>query len=245
MARDRPGAAPTRPGCLIVAPDDIRLQIPSVSTRTLYEWRTIRRRDGDDALGIDRRGRPAKIEAAADGAVVTALLGAIAKQSFLSADQLGAYLRDRFGDALPEISERTIQRARTKYEAEHRNALLAIRDPDKFRSTVEHSATNSTFAAGLNDLWQIDASPADVMLAAVRCRAAAGTCAKPTVSGAGSRAGEHRDNHPAAAACAFGRRRPPPPPPPPRSGPSTAVPSARSSCPRPRPASATSLRSSD
>ncbi|WP_444453207.1 DNA-binding protein [Rhodobacter capsulatus] len=150
-------------GRLIAAPDDIRLQIPSVSTRTLYEWRTIRRRDGDDALGIDRRGRPAKIEAAADGAVVTALLGAIAKQSFLSADQLGAYLRDRFGDALPEISERTIQRARSKYEAEHRNALLAIRDPDKFRSTVEHSATNSTFAAGLNDLWQIDASPADVI----------------------------------------------------------------------------------
>lgn len=155
-------------GGLIEAPEPVKAQVPKLTRDRLIEWSAIRRRDGDGALGIDRRGRPAKIEAAADGAVVTALLGAIAKQSFLSADQLGAYLRDRFGDALPEISERTIQRARTKYEAEHRNALLAIRDPDKFRSTVEHSATNSTFAAGLNDLWQIDASPADVMLAGKR-----------------------------------------------------------------------------
>ncbi|WP_217991921.1 DDE-type integrase/transposase/recombinase [Rhodobacter maris] len=153
---------------LIEAPIDVRSQIPSVSTRTLYEWRTIRRRDGDDALGMDRRGRPAKLETAADGEVVNALLGAIAKQSFLSAQQLGDYLRDRFGEALPEITERTIQRTRARFEAEHRNALMAIRDPDRFRSTIEHSATNATFAAGLNDLWQFDASPADIMLAGKR-----------------------------------------------------------------------------
>lgn len=155
-------------GGLIEAPEAVKALVPRLTRDRLIEWSAIRRRDGDDALGIDRRGRPAKIATAADGEVVNALLGAIAKQSFLSAAQLGDYLRDRFGDALPDIAERTIQRARSKYEAEHRNALLAIRDPDKFRSTVEHSATNSTFAAGLNDLWQIDASPADVMLAGKR-----------------------------------------------------------------------------
>ena len=53
---------------------------------------------------------------------------------------------------------------RKRLEEKHHNALLAIRDPDAYRSKVEHSATNSTFSAGLNDLWQIDASPADVML---------------------------------------------------------------------------------
>ncbi|AGH57973.1 integrase [Rhodovulum phage RS1] len=151
-------------GGLIEAPEFVRDYISSCCTKSLFNWRAIRRKHGDDALGIDRRGRPAAITKAAEGEAEEAMLAAIAKQEFLSAEQLGAYLRDRFGDEVSEISERTIQRHRARLEERHRNVLMALRNPDRYRSAVEFSATNSTFAAGLNDLWQIDASPADVML---------------------------------------------------------------------------------
>ncbi len=57
-----------------------------------------------------------------------------------------------------------MQRARAQLEDRNRNVLMKLRDPDGYRSKVEFAATNATFAAGLNDLWEFDASPADVML---------------------------------------------------------------------------------
>ncbi len=80
-------------------------------------------------------------------------------------------------------------------------------------------------------------------LASARCRAAAGADAAQTGSGAGSRAEGHRGSHPVAEEYGAGTRRPPLPRP--RSGPSSTVPSVRSSYPRPMPASATSPPSSD
>ncbi|SHL97087.1 Mu transposase, C-terminal [Paracoccus solventivorans] len=59
---------------------------------------------------------------------------------------------------------RDVQRAMRRWEVEYRNELLRLRDPDAYRSRVEFAATGSTRADDLNDLWQIDASPADVML---------------------------------------------------------------------------------
>ncbi len=149
---------------LIEAPELVRLYVPTTSRARLFAWRALRRDQCDDALGLDLRGRPTIIETAVDGQAAGAALGAIAKQPFLSASQLHEYLSDRFGDDLRATTVRTWQRARRRLEDRHRNALLAVRDPDRYRSTVEHSATASTRAFGLNDLWQIDASPADVML---------------------------------------------------------------------------------
>lgn len=148
----------------IAAPEWVRSEIPRLSKKSIGSWRTIHRDHGPDALGIDRRGRPAAIDTAADGQAKIAALAAIAKNEFLSAEHLGDYLEMRFGDDLPEMSTRTVQRTRLRLEAENRNVLMKLRDPDGYRSKVKVSATNSTRADGLNDLWQLDASPADVML---------------------------------------------------------------------------------
>ena len=148
----------------VSVPDWVADVVPTVSRRTIDTWRALRRAQGDDALGIDRRGRPAIIETAAGGKVALAVTAAIAKQQFLSAPQIKAYVDERFEGELPPVSTRTIRRNRARLEDAHRNTLLALRDPDGYRSKVEVSASKATFSAGLNDLWQIDASPADVML---------------------------------------------------------------------------------
>lgn len=146
-------------------PGWVRVAIPALSWRTLETWRATLREKGADALGLDRRGRPAILEKAAGGKVKTVALAAIAKQEFLPAKDLGDFLKTRFEGDLPgDLSVRTIQRARVRLEASNRNVLMKLRDPDGYRSKVEFAATNATNAAGLNDLWEFDASPADVML---------------------------------------------------------------------------------
>lgn len=141
----------------IVAPDWVRETITNTSRPALVRWRAIRRDQGDDALGLDGRGRPSAL----DGEQRMLVLAHKARQNFLSADQIRDIIADRFGSA-PD--ERTVRRHVAALESGHRNELMAIRDPDGYRSKIEIAATNATYAAGLNDLWQIDASPADVML---------------------------------------------------------------------------------
>lgn len=141
----------------IVAPDWTTEIVKSLCKNTILNWRAIRRDQGDDALGRDGRGRPSALDAEHRMVV----LAHKARQSFLSADQLCDVLADRF-DTTP--NQRTVRRHVAALETHHRNELMAIRDPDGYRSKIEIAATNATFAAGLNDLWQIDASPADVML---------------------------------------------------------------------------------
>ena len=141
----------------IEAPDWVREAIANTSRPALVRWRAIRRDQGDDALGHDGRGRPAAL----DHEQQLLVLAHKARQSFLSADQLCDVIADRFGVA---PADRTMRRHVVTLEADHRNELMAIRDPDGYRSKIEIAATNATFSAGLNDLWQIDASPADAML---------------------------------------------------------------------------------
>lgn len=150
----------------IPGPAWVKDRIPTLSKKVIDAWRRILRDLGPDALGSDRRGRPSIIETAAGGRIKSRLLGAMAKNEFLSAEHHHDDIEHWFSADLPggRISTRTIQRARARLEVTHRNELLKARDPDAHRSRVLISATNSTSAVGLNDRWQIDASPADVML---------------------------------------------------------------------------------
>lgn len=141
----------------IEAPDWVRAAIANTSRPALVRWRAIRRDQGDDALGHDGRGRPAAL----DQEQQLLVLAHKARQSFLSSERLCDVVADRFGSA---PADRTMRRHVAALEADHRNELMSIRDPDGYRAKVEIAATNATFSAGLNDLWQIDASPADVML---------------------------------------------------------------------------------
>lgn len=148
----------------VTAPDWVRTYVPSLSKKSLDNWPKIRREQGDDALGLDQRGRPGRIDSAADGQARMRLTALIAANEFLTGEQIKDYMRENFDDELGDVSTRTVQRTRARIEKEDRNVLMRMRDPDAWRSKVEISGTAMITAAGLNDLWEMDASPADVML---------------------------------------------------------------------------------
>lgn len=151
----------------ILMPDWVGDTVTRISREQMRTWRKVWEAEGVDALGRDERGRRggALIDTALDGEVRHACLAVIAAKPHASAKHLHAYISERFGSALPRVpSVRDFQRAIARWEIQYANELLRLRDPDGYRSRVEFAAVGSTQAAGLNDLWQIDASPADVML---------------------------------------------------------------------------------
>ncbi len=149
----------------IEVPDWARAHAPSVSDRQLRRWRKLRETQGDDALGQDGRARPPMLDRALDGRVRLSCLGVLASKPFVTAHHLRAHIRKVFGDELEKLpSVRTVQYTIAWWERAYRNELLRLRDPDRYRSHVAFRATGTTVAAELNDLWEIDASPADVML---------------------------------------------------------------------------------
>lgn len=139
--------------------------IAQTSRERIRTWRKLRDTHGADALGADDRGRTRLLDTALDGKLRSSCLAVMAAKPFVQAKHVRAYILETFGadlDRAPSI--RDVQRAMARWEREFRNELLRLRDPDGYRSKVEFTAVGSTTADHLNELWQIDASPADVML---------------------------------------------------------------------------------
>ncbi|WP_206412835.1 DNA-binding protein [Nitratireductor soli] len=154
----------------IELPAWVTASVGRLSARSLARWRT--RRDKPNALGFDpaaaRRGT-GQLDTALDGQVKTFVLAAIAKMPFLSAKAVSDAVSDKFKDAiaaedfrLPPL--RTLQQTLKAWRQDYKNELMLLTDPDGYRSRVEFSATGVIRAERLNEIWMIDASPADVML---------------------------------------------------------------------------------
>lgn len=149
-----------------LAVDDwIRTHVPQLSERTLRRWRDAVSEERASALAVDRgaarRGKGA-LDTAEDGRVKTFILAHIARQPHLSAHHLRDLIRDAF-PALPAPPVRTVQRAVCAWKIEHRVALTQITNPDAFKSHFRAAARGAAPVMRLNELWQIDASPADVL----------------------------------------------------------------------------------
>lgn len=146
-------------------------QVGSVSARSLARWRASRDSAGADALGHDpaaaRKGT-SQLDRALDGQVRTFVLAAIAKMPFLSTRRALELVADHFGATLRVPPLRTFQWQLSAWRAEYRNELQFLTDPDGYRSKTEFALVNSARASRLNEYWQIDASPADVMLTSGR-----------------------------------------------------------------------------
>jgi putative transposase len=150
----------------------ITSEIKSLTPRTLTRWRKIKREIGASRLGVDRsaaRKGTGILDRANGGEVKTYILALLAKQPQLTAHHVRALTADRFsaimiGDiavSLPPI--RTFQHALKAWRSSYRNALEAVRNPDGFKSAIRFSARVAQPAAHLNEVWQIDASPADML----------------------------------------------------------------------------------
>lgn len=157
-------------------PEWIKSTIPTLSARTMARWR----KAVEEGSRTARRGRPkgeSILDVAEDGQVRAVIIAALAKQSFLSAKHLRILVKDKFGTELDAVCQRTgeikrvalpsirmFQLVISRWKEEYRNELMRLTDPDRYRSSVEYTATGSQKASRLNEVWQLDASPADVML---------------------------------------------------------------------------------
>jgi len=141
----------------------LKAEVRSLSARSLARWRAA----APEALAYDpaaaRKGT-GRLDRALDGRVRAFVLAAIAKKPFISATDVRNLIMAEFGALIAVPPLRTVQQTLRAWREEYRNELTYLTDPDRYRSAVELSATGATRADRLNQLWQIDASPADVLL---------------------------------------------------------------------------------
>lgn len=150
--------------------------VPAVTKGSLKRWCAKKRKGAQ--LGVDRglaRKGTGVLDAAEGGEVRAFMLGLIAHQSHLSADQVRDQVRARFGDVLKVISKNTeksvavpplraFQRALSALKESEKVVLTKLTNPDLFRSTMKLSGTGTMrHVTQPNMHWQIDASPVDAL----------------------------------------------------------------------------------
>lgn len=150
----------------------IRTEVKSLTPRTLARWRAAAKAGHKSKLAVNRaaaRRGTGILDRANDGQVRTHVLALVAKQPQLTAQHIRALIADAFPQltiagnpvALPPI--RTFQAALKSWRTIFRNEIESIRNPDGFKSAIRFAARVAMPASRLNELWQIDASPADVL----------------------------------------------------------------------------------
>ncbi len=150
----------------IDAPDWARSAVGTLSARTLGRWRGMVRAGAISRLGVDkganRKGK-GLLDTALGGQVRTFALACVLHQPHLSSHHVRGLVRDKFPDFdCPPV--RTFQRALSLWKADNKVAILQVTNPDAFKSHYRASARGSNPVSRLNELWMIDASPADVLL---------------------------------------------------------------------------------
>jgi len=157
----------------IQAPGWVKAEIKSVSAASLQRWRKARNKGLQHDLGGKYKSANKSVLARSHGGEMALLIGAlIVNQPHLTADHIRDIVRDKFGDeivvddnssrSIPPV--RTFQRFIARWKNENRTALLKITNPDRFKGSAKFSGTNmNVHVVRLNQLWEIDASPSDVM----------------------------------------------------------------------------------
>ncbi|MBB4199098.1 hypothetical protein CCR94_16500 [Rhodoblastus sphagnicola] len=146
--------------------DWVRTAVKQLSPRSLRRWRDLRAAGEIGRLAVDRGvGRRGK--GVLDAPEVRGwLLGYIALKPHSSAQSAHDYLRAQFPEI--DVSVVTVSRALTALKDVEKVALSCVTNPDAYKSKYEISGANSNAVSRLNELWLIDASPADVMLTSGR-----------------------------------------------------------------------------
>lgn len=151
----------------------VRGAVSKLSQRTLQSWLAKARDGAVDSLGVDRgaaRRGTGLLESALDGQVKAKVLALIAHNPHLSAHHLREVLIDQFGELIPHRGKtvpfpcvRALQGCLKRWKTECADELLAITNPDAFKSRIRVTGSRAHLVARLNELWEIDASPADML----------------------------------------------------------------------------------
>lgn len=155
----------------------VRDAFPCVAERTLRRWRQWRDQ-GSERFARKRGGGKRKLSLLAtanDGAVADLIAGALARQPHLTARHVRSLVLAAFGAQLecttddgalldvPVPLERAFRDYIAAFKDANKMALAAITDPDTFKSRFRVSGFSRDHVERVNQLWETDASPADVL----------------------------------------------------------------------------------
>ncbi len=158
----------------IDVPDWVRAASPTISMSTLERW--AKARATGDAAGLAGRYGNRKGTGVLDSAVMDVksyMVAVLVENPNLSMQAVRRLLVQRFGEDLelfdgtsrPMPSERRLGVLWQDWKAKNRQLHLALTNPDEWKN--RHRAAVGSYSEGIerpNQLWEIDASPADVML---------------------------------------------------------------------------------
>lgn len=160
-------------GGLVDLPGWTRPLIKSLSVKNLKRWLADRRAGRNTSLtGARRNGGTTIFDRSREAA--DWLIGAHIERPHLSFTQLGlllavefpAGLPDQSGLLMPRPSVKTVERFIKRWESDPMNrlAMTSLVDPDRYRASMRFAGGDASAGiVRLNQRWQIDASPADVM----------------------------------------------------------------------------------
>ena len=142
----------------------VRQSAPEISTRSLRRWRMLKSSGAVARLAVDR-GANRRGKGALDAPEIRQfVLSRIAHQPWLSASHMQGLIQANFpqfsGDQPPV---RTVQHFLKRLKTDEAELLTRVTNPDKWNSKFRPTGTNSAPVSRLNELWMIDASPADVL----------------------------------------------------------------------------------
>jgi transposase InsO family protein len=160
----------------VPVPEWVRHLVKRLSGRTLARWRKDMRTDINRLAHDPSKARKGTgvLDTAEGGELRAYCLALYVSNQFLSAKHIRTTAIAKFGETvLVETAKgqvrkkmpplRTFQNALKTWKEQDRNALLKITDPDAYKSKVRFAASGANRVDRLNERWEIDASPSDVM----------------------------------------------------------------------------------
>lgn len=149
---------------------------PSLSARKLRRWRDYKKK-GDLKIKWGNRKGQSILDLAEDGAVKDTIIAFITKKTHATAGHVRDYLRAVYGEQIKVINPSgnvslrplphvdTIGRWIGEWKKNNNGLYLNLTDPDGYKNKYQAAFGRAdAMVNGLNDVWEIDASPADVML---------------------------------------------------------------------------------
>lgn len=148
--------------------DETRQLYPQISRGTLARWQSEVRRNGAARLGGKYGNRAGQSRIDTQAELVQYLQGALTAYPHIQSRTLCAGMRARFGarDDIRLPSASSVGRWVARWKRENEQVFTAIANPDQWKSKfMTAHGSESESVARLNQVWEFDATPADVMLA--------------------------------------------------------------------------------
>lgn len=138
---------------------------PTLSVNTLKRYERRRTKGDVKGLGGNYGNRKGGGVIDRDEEIKALVLGILADKPHATGKHIRAALEARFDDGRKLPSERAVQRWLGTWKAENRQILTAVADPDAWRNKYRAATGNASEGIErLNQLWELDSTPADVIL---------------------------------------------------------------------------------